>query len=91
MNDIENDLKLVKYDEEGFDLDIIISYELNDLWLTQKDISILFNTSISRVSRAVKNTLLNTEIAKNIVLLCRFCKKVIYWKNLIIGHQFIII
>ena len=64
MNDIENDLKLVKYDEEGIDLDIIISYELSDLWLTQKDISILFNTNISRVSRAVKNALLNTEIAK---------------------------
>ncbi len=62
MVDKENKYEIRKFEDEGFSLDVNVSTDEKSIWLTQKDMSLLFNVSISRISRHIKNIFNDMEL-----------------------------
>ena len=54
--------ELVKFSNEGVVIDVRVSPEENTVWLTQKEMTFLFGVDVSRISRHIKNALLDDEI-----------------------------
>ena len=55
MNNQENNYELIKFVDEDFSLDVRISVEENDIWLTQSEIAILYGRDKSVISKQIKN------------------------------------
>ena len=53
----DNKYELVKYVDGEFELEVNVSPKEETVWLTQKQISILFNVSIDNISLHIKNIL----------------------------------
>ena len=51
MNNQENNYELIKYVDGDFGLDVRISVEDNDIWLTQSEIAILYGRDKSAISK----------------------------------------
>ena len=52
-----NKLQLVKFTDNDFELDVRADSENETVWLTQKEMSLLFDVSIDNISLHIKNIL----------------------------------
>ena len=64
----ENDYNLIKFVDGDFSLDVKVSPSENTIWLSQKEIAILFGKSKSTINEHIKN-ILNSVLEKEMV--CR--------------------
>lgn len=67
MNTKENNYELIKFEDGDFSLDVRISFENNTAFLTQKEMSLLFNVSVDSISLHIKNILNNNELNSSVV------------------------
>ena len=58
--------QLVKFVDGGFSLDVKVSPEENTVWLTQKEMSLLFNVSVDSISLHIKNILKDEELDESV-------------------------
>ena len=49
-----NNYEIVKFVDNEFELDVSADKEHDTVWLTQKDLTLLFNVDKSRISRHIK-------------------------------------
>ena len=54
MNNKEKSYELIKFEDGDFSLDVKVSPSEDTVWLTQKDITLLFGVDKSRISRHIK-------------------------------------
>ena len=59
--------ELVRFTDNGFELDVRADYENITFWLTQKEMSALFNVSVDNVSLHIKNILREKELDNSVV------------------------
>lgn len=66
-----NEFQIVKFESKNIEIDVNFSIEENTVWLTQNDISKLFNKDQSVISRNIKNILDNSiqDYGKNAELM----------------------
>ena len=57
--------EIVKFVDNGFELEVNVSPEENTVWLSQAEMSILFDRDISVISRHIKNVLSEGECDEN--------------------------
>lgn len=62
MNNHEKKYELLKFEDGEFSLDVNVSPDEDTVWLTQKDMSLLFNVDVSRISRHIKNIFEELEL-----------------------------
>ncbi len=67
MNIQEKKYELIKFEDGDFSLDVKVSPEEDTVWLTQKDLTILFNVDKSRISRHIKNIINEGELDYSVV------------------------
>ena len=60
----ENKYELIKFEDGEFSLDVNVSPDEDTVWLSQKDMSLLFDTDLSRISRHIKNIFTEMELDK---------------------------
>ena len=60
----ENKYELIKFEDGEFSLDVNVSPDEDTVWLSQKDMSLLFYTDLSRISRHIKNIFTEMELDK---------------------------
>ena len=60
-------IETVKYEVDNISIDINVSREENTIWLTQADMSILFDTSIPNISMHIQNIMESYSTLKNSV------------------------
>ena len=66
IND-EKKYELIKFEDGEFSLDVNVSPNEDTVWLTQKDLTLLFNVDKSRISRHIKNILDEGELDFSVV------------------------
>ena len=59
MNNQEKKYELIKFEDGEFSLDVNVSPDEETVWLTQNDMTILFEVDRTRVTRHIKNILKN--------------------------------
>ena len=67
MNNQEKKYDLIKFEDGEFSLDVNVSPEEETVWLTQKDLTVLFGVDKSRISRHIKNILEEGELDSSVV------------------------
>ena len=67
MNNQEKKYELIKFEDGEFSLDVNVSPNEDTVWLTQKDLTLLFNVDKSRISRHIKNILDEGELDFSVV------------------------
>ncbi len=67
MNNQEKKYELIKFEDGEFSLDVNVSPDEETVWLTQKDLTLLFNVDKSRISRHIKNILDEDELDFSVV------------------------
>ena len=67
MNIKEKKYDLIKFEDGEFSLDVKVSPDEETVWLTQKDLTILFNVDKSRISRHIQNILNEGELDLSVV------------------------
>ena len=67
MNNQEKKYELIKFEDGEFSLDVNVSPDEETVWLTQKDLTLLFNVDKSRISRHIKNILDEGELDFSVV------------------------
>ena len=67
MNNHEKKYELIKFEDGEFSLDVNVSPDEETVWLTQKDLTLLFNVDKSRISRHIKNILDEGELDFSVV------------------------
>ena len=67
MNNKEKEKFLRKFEDGDFNLDINVSPDEDTVWLTQKDLTLLFDVDKSRISRHIKNILNDGELDSSVV------------------------
>ena len=67
MNNQEKKYELIKFGDGEFSLDVNVSPDEETVWLTQKDLTLLFNVDKSRISRHIKNILDEGELDFSVV------------------------
>ncbi len=67
MNNQEKKYELIKFEDGEFSLDVNVSPDEETVWLTQKDLTLLFNVDKSRISRHIKNILDEGELNFSVV------------------------
>ena len=60
-----NKYQLVKFSDEGFELDVRTDLENETVWLTQEEISLLFDRNQGVISRHISNIFKEGELNKN--------------------------
>jgi len=68
MNNKKNEYKIIKYIDGDFELDVRFSIDDNTVWLNTKDISMLFDRSVSVIGKHVRNILKETLPNKDSVM-----------------------
>ena len=66
MNIQEKKYELIKFEDDDFSLDVNVSPEEDTLWLTQKDMALLFNVSIDNISLHIKNIINEGELDQSV-------------------------
>ena len=56
---------LVRFTDEGFELEVRADSENETVWLTQDEIALLFDTARSTVTYHINNIFSNNELEKN--------------------------
>ena len=64
---MNNKLQLVKFTDNDFELDVRADSENETVWLTQKEMSLLFNVSVDNISLHIKNILKEEELDESVV------------------------
>jgi prophage maintenance system killer protein len=59
--------ELVRFTDDGFELDVRTDSENETVWLTQKEMSLLFDVSIDNISLHIKNILKDKELDYSVV------------------------
>ncbi len=67
MNIQEKKYELIKFEDGEFSLDVKVSPDEDTVWLTQKDLTILFGVDKSRISRHIKNVFEQRELDISVV------------------------
>ena len=67
MNNQEKKYDLIKFEDGDFSLDVNVSPDEYTVWLTQRDLTLLFNVDKSRISRHIKNILDEGELDFSVV------------------------
>lgn len=67
MNNQEKKYELIKFEDGEFSLDVKVSPDEDTVWLTQRDLTLLFNVDKSRISRHIKNILDEGELDFSVV------------------------
>ena len=62
MNIQEKKYELIKFEYGDFILDVNVSPNQETVWLTQKDMALLFNVSIDNISLHIKNIINDCEL-----------------------------
>ena len=63
----ENKYELIKFEDGDFSLDVNVSPGEETVWLTQKQMALLFNVSIDNISLHIKNILNEEELTYSVV------------------------
>ena len=58
--------ELVKFTDNGFELDVRTDIENNTVWLTQEEIALLFDTDRTRIVRHISNVYADNELSKEV-------------------------
>ena len=66
MNIHEKKYELIKFEDGDFSLDVNVSPEEETVWLTQKDMALLFNVSIDNISLHIKNIIKDGELDQSV-------------------------
>ena len=66
MNIQEKKYELIKFEDGDFSLDVNVSPEEETVWLTQKDMALLFNVSIDNISLHIKNIIKDGELDQSV-------------------------
>ena len=66
MNNQEKKYELIKFEDGDFSLDVNVSPEEETVWLTQKDMALLFNVSIDNISLHIKNIINDGELDQSV-------------------------
>ena len=92
MNNQEKKYDLIKFEDGDFSLDVNVSPDEYTVWLTQRDLTLLFNVDKSRISRHIKNIL--DEVGYKIINVVVWHKSdpppLIYKNKLKFSYEFII-
>ena len=67
MNNQEKKYELIKFEDGDFSLDVNVSPDEDTVWLTQRDLTMLFGVDKSRISRHIKNILNEGELDLSVV------------------------
>ncbi len=67
INNNEKKYELIKFEDGEFSLDVNVSPDEETVWLTQRDLTLLFNVDKSRISRHIKNILDEGELNFSVV------------------------
>ena len=59
---------MIKFEDGEFSLDVKVSPDEDTVWLTQRDLTLLFNVDKSRISRHIKNILDEGELDFSVVV-----------------------
>jgi len=62
----ENNYEIVKFEDGDFRLDVRVSPNEDTVWLTQRDMSILFNVDRTRIVRHIGNILSEGELDNSV-------------------------
>ena len=62
----EKKYELIKFEDGDFSLDVNVSPEEETVWLTQKDMALLFNVSIDNISLHIKNIIKDGELDQSV-------------------------
>ncbi|MBE6136621.1 MAG: phosphoribosylaminoimidazolesuccinocarboxamide synthase [Erysipelotrichaceae bacterium] len=62
---MNNKYELIKFTDKGFELDVRADYNKDTVWLTQEEISILFDRNVSVISRHINAIFKENELDKN--------------------------
>ena len=63
----EKNYELIKFEDGDFSLDVNVSPSEETVWLTQKQMALLFNVSIDNISLHIKNILNEEELTYSVV------------------------
>ena len=63
----ENNYDLIKFEDGEFSLDVKVSPNEDTVWLTQREMTLLFDVDKSRISRHIKNILNDRELDMSVV------------------------
>ncbi len=66
MNNQEKKYELIKFEDGEFSLDVNVSPDEETVWLTQKDMALLFNVSIDNISLHIKNIIKDGELDQSV-------------------------
>lgn len=66
MNIQEKKYELIKFNDGNFSLDVKVSPNEDTVWLTQKDMALLFNVSIDNISLHIKNIINDGELDQSV-------------------------
>ena len=66
MNNQEKKYELIKFEDGDFSLDVNVSPSEDTVWLTQKDMALLFNVSIDNISLHIKNIINGGELDQSV-------------------------
>ena len=65
---IDDNFEIVRYNHDNLNISVRYDKVTNQPWLTQKEISILYGTDVSTISRHISNILEDEELNKNSVI-----------------------
>lgn len=68
MKNEEKTYDLIKFEDGDFSLDVKVSPNEGTVWLTQKEMSLLFEVDKSRISRHIKNIFEQEELDNSVVV-----------------------
>ena len=57
--------EIVKFVDNGFELEVNVSPSEDTVWLTQQQLSLLFDVDISRINRHIRNIYETNELSRN--------------------------
>ena len=66
MNKEEKKYELIKFEDGDFSLEVNVSPDEDTVWLTQNDMAAVFDVDRTRITRHVKNILLEKELPNSV-------------------------
>ena len=65
---VDDNFEIVRYNQDNLDIPVRYDKENNLPWMTQKEISMLYGTDVSTISRHINDILQDDELVKNSVV-----------------------